>query len=145
MIQGILFRDFYDVVSNINPKVFVFENVVGILSDNKGKTYEEIKYIFSDLGYHVHGETLMFNEYAVPQKRKRVIIIGVREDLNIDPRLLFPKKLTEDNDLQVTVRDAISDLENIELNTKVKIKRSSTVFQKYIKEEINTEEYLRNL
>jgi len=57
----------------------------------------------------------MFNEYGVPQKRKRVIVIGVRNDLNISPESLYPDKITESKETQITVKDAIGDLEKIEL------------------------------
>lgn len=140
-----LFRDFYDVVKNIKPKVFVFENVIGILSYKKGKTYEEIKTLFKELGYNVHGEALMFNEYGVPQKRKRVIVIGVRNDLNISPEWLYPDKLTESEETQITVRDAIGDLEKIELNKNVTTPESQSEFQRFIKKDISYEEYISKI
>ncbi|HGS8953084.1 TPA: Alw26I/Eco31I/Esp3I family type II restriction adenine-specific DNA-methyltransferase [Clostridioides difficile] len=140
-----LFRDFYDVVKSVKPKVFVFENVIGILSYKKGKTYEEIKTLFKELGYNVHGEALMFNEYGVPQKRKRVIVIGVRNDLNISPESLYPDKITESKETQITVKDAIGDLEKIELNKNVIIPKSESEFQRFIKNHISYEEYVLNL
>lgn len=141
-----LFRDFYDVVKSVNPKVFVFENVIGLLSYNKGKTYEEIKLLFKKLGYKVEGKSLMFNEYGVPQKRKRVIVIGVRSDLKINPELLYPEKVTEKEDRQVTVKEAIGDLQNIklDLNT-VKEPESFSEFQHFVKGDIDFCKYIEIL
>ena len=56
----------------------------------------------------------MANEYAVPQKRKRVIIICTRKDLGIDPEILYPEAVTKSENLQVTARETIGDLETVE-------------------------------
>lgn len=109
-----LFRDFVDIVKGVNPKVIVFENVEGLLSFQGGKTYREVHTLFSELGYNTTGHTLMSNEYAVPQKRKRVILICTRNDLGINPEELYPKPITVSSEKQVTARETIADLENVE-------------------------------
>lgn len=111
-----LFREFIDIVKRVNPKVIVFENVEGLLSYQGGKTYQEVHQLFSELGYNTEGRTLMTNEYAVPQRRKRVIIICTRTDITILPRELFPKSITVEINQQVTARETIGDLENVECN-----------------------------
>ncbi|EAE5623712.1 DNA (cytosine-5-)-methyltransferase, partial [Listeria monocytogenes] len=83
-----LVLDFADIIKSVEPKVFVFENVVGLLSYNKGETFNEIKKMFLTLGYKLHAETLDFSDYGVPQRRRRVIIIGVRNNINIEPSKL---------------------------------------------------------
>ena len=55
----------------------------------------------------------MANEYGVPQKRKRLIIIGVRNDINVEPNELYPDRLEK----EVTAFDAIADLENVPCST----------------------------
>ena len=70
-----LFREFVDIVKRVSPKVIVFENVEGLLSYQGGKTYREVHTLFTELGYNTEGRILMASDYAVPQKRKRVIII----------------------------------------------------------------------
>ena len=55
----------------------------------------------------------MANEYGVPQRRKRVIVICTRNDLSLSPAELFPPAVTEDPGLQMTAFDCIADLENI--------------------------------
>lgn len=108
-----LFRDFIYLVEKITPKVLVFENVLGLLSYNNGETFEEIKSLFESIGYDIHAKVLAFQNFAVPQKRKRVIIIGVRKDLNADPKSLFPDEITPKTENQVTVEQAIRDLEYV--------------------------------
>lgn len=117
-----LFREFADIVKRVNPKVIVFENVEGILSHQGGKTYKEIHALFSVLGYNTEGRRLSANEYGVPQKRKRVIIICARNDLSILPATLFPEPITKEHNRQITAKDAIYDLENVECGKTAKYK-----------------------
>lgn len=106
-----LFKEFVDVVSKINPKLFVMENVEGLLSFSQGEIYSQIINLFSNLGYDVVGRVLNAVEYGVPQKRKRVIVIGVRTDLGISPTVLYPNKIRPEK--QVSCKSAIKDLENV--------------------------------
>ena len=108
-----LFKDFIDIVGRIKPKIVVLENVEGLLSYQNGKVYQAIHSMFADIGYKTEGKVLMASEYAVPQKRKRVIIICVRNDIEILPESLFPVQLTKENERQITARETISDLENV--------------------------------
>ena len=104
-----LFKEYLDILKHVMPKVFVMENVDGMKSMQQGKVYQEILNSFTEAGYKVEGRLLMANEYGVPQKRKRLIIIGVRKDILVNPEELYPDKL----DKVVTAHDAIADLENI--------------------------------
>ncbi|EHK9656817.1 DNA (cytosine-5-)-methyltransferase, partial [Enterococcus faecalis] len=76
-----LIYDYVAVLKEVKPKVFVFENVQGLLSHNKGKTFKNLLQLFLEVGYVVEARLMDFSDYGVPQKRKRVIIIGVRNDL----------------------------------------------------------------
>lgn len=109
-----LFRDFVELVKEIKPKIIVFENVEGLLSYQNGSVYNEILSLFKEFEYEAEGRTVMTNEYAVPQKRKRVIIICARKDLNISPKNLFPKRITTNEKNQISAFDTISDLENVQ-------------------------------
>ncbi|MFZ8074811.1 DNA (cytosine-5-)-methyltransferase [Fusobacterium watanabei] len=131
-----LFIDFINIISKINPKGFIFENVIGLLSYNKGKTFNEIKILFNEIGYKIHAEVLNFVEYGVPQKRKRVIIIGIRNDLNIEPINIFPEKYTSSESDQITVFDSINDLDDTLTHQK-----NNSLFQKLIKKEITIYQY----
>lgn len=108
-----LFREFVDIVRRVNPKIIVFENVEGLLSYQGGKTYQEVHSLFNGLGYNTEGRTLIASDYAVPQKRKRVIIICTRNDLQVFPNQLFPSPITVDETKQVTARETIGDLESV--------------------------------
>lgn len=109
-----LFKDFVEVVRNLKPKIVVMENVEGILTFDKGNVYRQINKLYKGMGYKIEGRVLLASNYGVPQKRKRVIIICVRDDINILPEELFPIPTTENEKEQITAFDAISDLENIE-------------------------------
>ena len=115
-----LFKEFIDVVKRVNPKIVVFENVEGLLSFQGGKIYSEILELFGDIGYNTEGRTLMANNYGVPQKRKRVIIICTRNDLSVKAADLFPIPITEDISNQVTAKEAIQDLEKVICGDKAK-------------------------
>lgn len=129
-----LFKDYLDVLKNVNPKVFIFENVVGLLSMQKGKIYEEIIKSFTEAGYVVSSKKIMASDFGVPQRRQRVFIIGVRKDIKISPKELFPEntKLMQHN-----TRDAIYDLENIEtsnsLNPSIKSYYKDHDMNEYLK------------
>lgn len=134
-----LFIDFVDVVDSIKPKAFIFENVPGLLSYKGGKTFLEIKLFFEKIGYKLQANTLNFVEYGVPQKRKRVIIIGIRNDLNMEPLDFFPDKVTHFEKEQITVYDAINDLD------KLNGEKTNSLYQKMIKKEITIFEYYNSL
>lgn len=139
-----LFREFVDIVKRVNPKVIVFENVEGLLSYQGGKTYREVHALFSELGYNTEGRSLMANDYAVPQKRKRVIIICTRNDLGISPADLYPDEITADADSQVTARETIADLETVMCGeTAQYIDGEEGDILKFFKGKITYEEYVR--
>lgn len=81
--RGTLFYEFARVVKETNPKIFIAENVKGLLSHDNGNTIETIKNVLSDLGYVIK-EIQILNAmyYNVPQKRERIFIIGIRNDLH---------------------------------------------------------------
>ena len=89
-----LFRDFVDIVTTLKPKFFVMENVSGILTMRKGEAIKEIIHAFANTGYYVNNPLkLTAADFGVPQKRKRVILIGCRENITIgQPAPLFSDK-----------------------------------------------------
>ena len=138
-----LFREFVDIVKRVNPKVILFENVEGLLSYQGGKAYKEVHILFSELGYNTEGRILLASDYAVPQRRKRVIIICTRKDIGINPCELFPTPITTDNDKQITARDTISDLEEVRCDEFAKyLKSDESEILKFFKGIISYEEYI---
>lgn len=108
-----LFKEFVEIVSRVKPKVIVFENVQGFLTFQGGAVYKSILELFSEVGYYTEGRLLLTSNYAVPQKRKRVIIICTRKDIDILPKELFPCEITEDIEKQISAYETISDLEDV--------------------------------
>lgn len=77
--RGTLFREFARVVKECEPKVFIFENVKGLLNHDKGNTWEIIKNTFEDYcGYQVYYQVLNSKDYGIPQHRERVFCIGFK-------------------------------------------------------------------
>lgn len=108
-----LFEEFLRFVKYVNPLWFVFENVEGITTFNKGETLNIIRDSFSKLGYKTSEAVLYASDYGVPQHRNRFFMVGNRLDVNFE----FPEKYG----YSVTVADAISDLPNLENGDKLEI------------------------
>lgn len=139
-----LFREFVDIVQRVTPKIIVFENVDGLLSYNGGNTYREIHKLFGKLGYNTEGRSLMANNYAVPQKRKRIVIICTRKDLRITPAELYPKEITRDERMQVTALETIGDLETVECSDTAKyVNFFESDIVRFFKKKISYEEFLK--
>lgn len=76
-----LFREFARVVATVKPSYFIAENVSGMAGVEKGKWFQEQVRIYNDLGYNVTHALVDARDYGVPQRRKRILIVGVRKDL----------------------------------------------------------------
>lgn len=112
--RNVLYKSFVQIVSDIKPKIFVMENVPGIIRLFNGKVLENIISDFSELGYNVSHSTLSADNYGVPQQRRRVFFIGInREKISNTDEFIFPEH-TNGNSTGVpllTCKDAISDLD----------------------------------
>ena len=74
--RGNLIWQFYRIVSEARPKVFIYENVKGFLSINSGKSYQRFLDALRKLGYFCHAEILNTKDYGIPQNRERLYIVG---------------------------------------------------------------------
>ncbi len=108
--RGNLYRQFVRIVTAKQPKIFVAENVKGLLSANKGKAVEQIRKDFSKAGYRVKVNKVNFAAYGAPQLRERVLIIGVRNDIEKDFELPEP---THGPAEYVTAKEALSGAEKV--------------------------------
>lgn len=82
--RGTLFYEFARVVKEVNPLICIGENVKGLLSHEKGKTIEGMISILDEIGYNVVPvQVLKAINYKVPQKRERVILVGIRKDIDL--------------------------------------------------------------
>lgn len=76
--RGTLFYEFARLVKEIEPKVFIYENVQGLLKHDKGKTWEVVQRVFESLGYKLHTKVLDAVDFGIPQKRRRVFVVGFK-------------------------------------------------------------------
>ncbi|HEY5587720.1 MAG TPA: DNA cytosine methyltransferase [Candidatus Paceibacterota bacterium] len=101
-----LFFEYARIVKDIMPKVFIAENVKGLTMGKSKEVLQEILETLRNIGYKVEFKVLDASDYNVPQKRERTILIGVRNDLNIEP--VFPKS----TGTKMSCKEAIGDLIN---------------------------------
>lgn len=113
--RNLLFKEFVDIVSILKPKFFIMENVLGITTMKNGNVINEIINSFKNEGYLVY-DPIKVNSicFGVPQKRKRVFIIGSK---NKNIKIPQPKPLFDDTDKTlpnpITVKEAIGNLPEI--------------------------------
>ncbi len=103
--NNFLFEEFVRFVRKLSPEWFLFENVEGIVSFNKGATLKHIKRCFSELGYAISSKVLCAADYGVPQNRNRFIMVGNKSGICFE----FPKAQKK----KITVAEAISDLPDL--------------------------------
>jgi DNA (cytosine-5-)-methyltransferase len=121
--RNFLFEHYLNIVCRYRPKAFLFENVTGILSANPQgiNIIQEIRNSFQRIGYILPSDikklaVINAVDYSVPQNRKRVIILGVREDLINHKKISVDQFYTNylpqyKGKRKITVKEAISDLD----------------------------------
>lgn len=102
--RNILYRYFVKLVEEKQPKVFVAENVKGLLTLGNGEIVEAILHDFAEKGYDVKPTLVNAADYGVPQDRQRVIIVGIHKDLN--KTFSFPKP----QKTKVSMADALKNI-----------------------------------
>lgn len=100
-----LFKEYLRVLGFVKPKAFIFENVKGLLSMQKGKLFSYICENFEKLGYSIHHRILNAADFGVPQIRQRVIIIGIKQEFG--KNFTFPQATHKNF---VSLEQAIDDL-----------------------------------
>lgn len=102
--RGTLFYDFARVIDECRPKVFIFENVRGLLSHDQGKTWRVIQDVFHSLGYRINSQTLNSKDYGIPQHRERIFVVGFRDKkVEFD----FPEPIQLETSMQDFLEDYI--------------------------------------
>lgn len=102
--RNYLYKLYIDFLRHYSPKAFVFENVPGILTADKGRIFKNIIKTFRESGYNVEYDILDAKDFGVLQQRKRVIVFGWRNDLHF--RYPYPDVIRE----QTTVFSILNDL-----------------------------------
>ena len=112
--RGKLYQSMAKVIASLKPKVFLAENVKGLISWGNGLAIRTIVEDFLKLGYNVKYKVFNAADYGVPQTRERVIIVGVRNDLDADIEWPKPTHSIANKNLKpwLTIKDAIGDLED---------------------------------
>jgi DNA (cytosine-5)-methyltransferase 1 len=111
--RGNLYNYFVKIVREKMPKIFLAENVKGLLTANKGQAIHQIITDFSSVGYNITIEKVNFANYGAPQLRERIFLIGIRKD--IDYSFLKPK-ITHEESNYVTSKEALYDVEKVLFN-----------------------------
>lgn len=112
--RGTLFYEYARLVKEIQPKVFIYENVKAILSNDEGRTWETMKEVFSSLGYKVYytfnGKPSVLNarDYGIPQNRERMFVVGFRSDIEMEQEFEFPTPIPLEKKMQDFLLDNVS-------------------------------------
>lgn len=114
-----LYQDMAFAISMLRPKIFLFENVKGLLTARwsqdgvKGEIWEDVKGTFKSIpGYSVHPELVYAKNYGVPQNRPRVLMVGIRSDINFkeDPSEFANGFLPKPSEEYLNIDDLLGDL-----------------------------------
>ena len=141
--RNFLFRSYFNVVKCVKPKAFVFENVKGILTMEKGQIFNQILEIFSNRNlldgdaYSLYYKVVKASDYGIPQARERVIIIGIKnKTLDIEKIWEETKEMVKKEQPTffnpVTIRDAIGNLPSETENGVIKNPIPISDYQKYL-------------
>lgn len=102
--RGLLIYEFARLIREIKPKVFIYENVRGLLNHGQSRTWKKLDSEFRKLGYDYYVEVLNSRNYGIPQNRERLFVVGFREKRPFE----FPKPVR----LNATMQDFLEDNPN---------------------------------
>ncbi len=146
--RNYLFKHYFNVVKTVKPKIFVMENVKGMMTMQGGKIFDEILNIFSDpqmndgVPYHLFHRVVKAVDFGIPQKRERLIIIGTTvpqvdfDRLWDETRADITKDYPDYFD-HVTVKDAIGNMPSVTEDGVVVNPQPQTSYQKYLSRNIS--------
>ena len=100
--RGLLVFEFFRLVDEISPNVFIFENVKGLLSHDSGKTWAVLAKALGKLGYNIHQHVLNARDFGIPQNRERLFVIGFKEKRSFTCPSAIP--------LEITMQDLLEDV-----------------------------------
>ena len=103
--RGNLIFQFIRVIKEAQPKIFIFENVKGLTTHEKGKTFDFVKKNFDDLNYDIQYSILDGKDYGIPQSRNRLFMVGINKNSNIKLNIFPPPKI----ELLIKMKDLLED------------------------------------
>ncbi len=111
-VRGTLFYSYAQILKDLKPKMFLAENVRGLVNHDNGNTLSTMLKVFSDMGYTVRWTVLKAINYSTAQKRERIVIIGIRNDLafQIKKEFAFPKPYGTVRTLKDVLKDVPASL-----------------------------------
>lgn len=107
--RGLLIFEFTRLIKEIQPKCFIFENVKGLLTHNKGETWDYILKKFKSTGYHITYQLLNAKDYGMPQSRTRLFVVGFKEKVDFE----FPKSIELDKKMSDFLEHAFTNDQSI--------------------------------
>ena len=130
--RGTLFYEYARLVKEIEPKVFIYENVYGVLTHDKGNTWKVMQNIFNKLGYYYKWQILNAKDFGIPQGRRRLYVVGFKDKNDYD-KFEFPKPIVLKFTMQDFLIDNVKEGNLISKNSKLIIteKKGETVEEKY--------------
>lgn len=98
--RGELIWQFFRIINEASPTVFIYENVKGMVSDKGGKTLKDFLEVFLSIGYYCHAEVLNTKDYGIPQNRERIYVIGFLDheqyyNFSYAPKIKLTKRLRD--------------------------------------------------
>lgn len=103
--RGTLFYEFARIVNETQPRVFIFENVKGLLTHDNGHTWAVMRSVFETLNYRIaEPQVLNASDYGIPQSRRRVFVVGIRRDIECD-KFEYPEPI----ELQYRMQDFLEE------------------------------------
>ena len=108
-VRGTLFYEYARIIQEVQPKVFIYENVRGLTTHDNGNTWKKMKKVFTNTLHYNISEPQVLNaaDYGIPQNRRRLFVIGIRKDLTAK-EFVYPKELGIEN-LKFYMQDILED------------------------------------
>ncbi|NCC11514.1 MAG: DNA (cytosine-5-)-methyltransferase [Bacteroidia bacterium] len=112
--RGQLIWQYFRIIKEVMPPIFIYENVKGFVSDKGGRTLKDFLEVFRTLGYNCHHEVVNTKDYGVPQNRERIYIVGFLDDelyhrFNFAPKIKLVKRLRDVLDSEVNEKYYLSE------------------------------------
>ena len=140
--RGTLFFEYCRLVKECQPEVFIYENVYGVLTHDKGKTWDTMQNVFSELGYHFSWKILDARNYGIPQGRRRLFVVGFKNKEAFD-RFSFPEEIDLDsrplNSMQSMLEEnaAIGSIQSVNgILTKINNKKGEPEERYYLSQKL---------
>ncbi len=140
--RNYLFKHYFNVVKIVRPKIFIIENVKGILTMKEGQVFNEIKRMFEDPEnfegnpYKIQYKVMKAREFGIPQNRERTVIIGSLIDFDLETAIRDTKEYIRSKHAtffdNVTVWQAISNLPQPTLDGKIDVGMAKNSYQEFL-------------